>query len=87
MTRPTWRTLVTGLLTGAVLAGLVVLALTWSALDAQADLDANRAGVIIAVDLVGGVARASLEVGYDGQAEGWALWPIGRVRRLCRQCR
>jgi hypothetical protein len=76
-----------GLALGAFLAALLILALTWLALDARLDLDANRAGVIIAVDLVGGVARASLEVGYDGQAEGWALWPIGRVRRLCRQCR
>jgi hypothetical protein len=70
-----------------LLAALPVASLTAALIDAHLDLDANRAGVIIAVDLVGGVARASLEAGWDGQVEGWALWPIGRVRWLCWRCR
>jgi hypothetical protein len=82
----------TGLALGLLLAVLVVLALTWLALDARLDLDVGRAGVLMTLDLVrspgydGGLVWASLDVTPD-QVEGWLIWPSGTRRWLCVRCR
>jgi hypothetical protein len=75
-----------GLVLGLVLAEALVLSTSWTLLDARPDLEINTAGVLVAVNMLDGQARISLEV-TTSQAEGWSLTPGHQHRWLCWNCR